>query len=80
MGTLFNQRPRQDRLESSRVVAIGREVKEIANELDITFNDALKLYLAVAKVDDYDTKDEQLAGLGKLVQELVENIQILYEK
>lgn len=80
MGTLFNQIPRQERLGTSRVVAVGREVEEIAKELGITFNEAITLYLAVAKIDDYDTKDEQLAGLGELVQTLIEKVQYLNEK
>jgi len=31
----------------------------------------LNLYLAVAKIDDYDAKDEQLAGIGELFQEFI---------
>lgn len=72
MGTLFNQIPRQDRLEKGRIIAIGKEVKEIGKELRIPFDEALNLYLAVAKINDYDTKDEQLAGFGELLQSLIE--------
>lgn len=72
MGTLFNQLPRMERLTESQIIAIGSSIKEISKELDITFNDALNLYLAVAKIHDYDTKDEQLAGFGELLKEISE--------
>lgn len=74
MGTLFNQSPREERLTKGRIVAIGTDIKGIAEELDISFNDALNLYLAIAKIGDYDTKDEQLAGFGELLQSLIENL------
>lgn len=74
MGTLINQLPRMERLDESRIISIGETVKTIAKELDISFKDALNLYMAVAKIDDYDTKDEQLAGLGELLKELSTDI------
>lgn len=74
MGTLFNQLPRMERLDESRIISIGETVKTIAKKLDISFKDALNLYMAVAKIDDYDIKDEQLAGLGELLKELLTDI------
>ncbi|WP_342566698.1 hypothetical protein MKY09_11555 [Psychrobacillus sp. FSL K6-4046] len=74
MGTLFEQIPRHDRLDKSRIVTIGKEVKEIGEELGISFDNALNLYLAVAKISDYDTKDEQLAGFGELLQNLINQL------
>jgi len=71
MGTLFEQRPREKRLNDDRIISVGISVKNIADELDIPFQDALNLYLAVAKIDDYDAKDEQLAGIGELFQEFI---------
>lgn len=74
MGTLFNQPTRMESLEERRVISIGETVKTIAKELDISFKDALDLYMAVAKIHEYDTKDEQLAGFGELLKELSEDI------
>jgi len=72
MGTLFNQPRREDRISEERVIAMGIEIKNVADELDISYQDAINLYLAVAKIDDYDTKDEQLAGLGELFREFID--------
>lgn len=69
MGTLFNQKPRMDRLTDNRIISIGKNIKDISKKLEISFNDALNLYLTVAKIDDYDTKDEQLASLGELLKD-----------
>ena len=72
MGTLFNQDSRMEHLKNDRIISIGNRIKKIAEELDISFNDAINLYLAVAKIDDYDAKDEQLMGFGELLKDLVE--------
>lgn len=71
MGTLFNQLPRMQMLTADRVTTLGCDIQEIADELDISFADAISLYLATAKVDYYDSRDEQLAGFGELVQEFI---------
>jgi hypothetical protein len=71
MGTLFNQQPRMEYLTTDNVISIGQDIIEITESLDISFTEALNLYLAVAKVKDYDAKDEQLAGFGKLLQILI---------
>ena len=72
MGTLFNQDSRMEHLKNDRIISIGNRIKNIAEELDVSFNDAINLYLAVAKIDDYDVKDEQLMGFGELLKDLVE--------
>ena len=74
MGTLFNQRPRMDTLNDERIISMGNSFKRIAKELNITFDEAINLYLAVAKIDDYDAKDEQLSGFATLIKESVEDI------
>lgn len=77
MGTLFKQKPRAKHLTSDRVLSQGENIKEIAKKLDISFNDALNLYMAVAKIDDYDAKDEQLSGFGKILNTIADDIAIL---
>ena len=72
MGTLFDQPPRMERLKEDSIIALGISIQNIAGELDITFGEATDLYLAAAKIADYDTKDEQMAGFGELVRELVD--------
>lgn len=71
MGTLYNQLPREQRLTVNRVTEFGYEIQDIADELDISFADAIALYLACAKVDNYDSRDEQLAGFGELVNRFI---------
>ncbi len=79
MGTLFDQEKRVTFLTQEAVVSRGNLIKAIAKELGISFSEAIELYLAVAKINDYDTKDEQLAGFGELLKELTEAIQALNE-
>lgn len=74
MGTLFDQEPRQKRLEKEKVEYVGEQIKAISKSLEITFSDALNLYLAVAKIDDYDSKDEQLSDFGKLFEQLIDTL------
>ena len=74
MGTLFNQLPRMQHSNSVELNAleIGESVKLIQEDLGITFNQALELYKLSYRVHNDDIKDEQLAGFGKLIQELIE--------
>lgn len=72
MGTLFQQLDRLEKLRVLRVENVGRDIKTIAEELEISFDEALKLFEAVAKIDDYNSKDEQLAGFGKLLKDLID--------
>ncbi|MDB1687490.1 hypothetical protein [Enterococcus casseliflavus] len=75
MGTLFDQQPRRDYLSVDRVISFGEDMQEIAKELNISLSEAVELYLAVAKINDYDTKDEQLSGFGEILQSLVQAIE-----
>lgn len=72
MGTLFEQPERLRGLSIERVVSRGFEIKRISDELNISFNEAIDLYLAIAKIDDYEVKDEQLAGFGELFRNFIE--------
>lgn len=74
MGTLFNQLPRMHHNNSVELNAfeIGKSVKLIQKDLGITFTQALELYKLSYQVHNDDIKDEQLAGFGKLIQELIE--------
>ena len=74
MGTLFSQLPRMQHSNSVELNAleIGESVKLIQEDLGITFNQALELYKLCYRVHNDDIKDEQLAGFGKLIQELIE--------
>ena len=78
MGTLLNQLPRMTYRESVELnaVKIGRSVKLIQEDLGITFNQALELYKLSYQVHDGDTKDEQLAGFGELIQDLIRVLDI----
>lgn len=75
MGTLFNQQPRRDHLSVEGVISFGKDMQIIAEELNISTSEALELYLAIAKINDYDTKDEQLSGFGDILQSLVQAIE-----
>ncbi|EMF0307642.1 hypothetical protein [Enterococcus hirae] len=75
MGTLFNQQPRRDHLSAEGVIAFGKDMQKIAKELNISISEAVELYLATAKINDYDTKDEQLSGFGEILQSLVQAIE-----
>lgn len=70
MGTLFQQQDRLERLRVLRIVNIGSDIKAIAEELEISFDEAPRLFELVAKIDDYNSTDEQLAGFGKLLKDL----------
>jgi len=69
MGTLKNQDPRQDNLTTDVLLGHGNKIKKVAEKLDISFNEALNLYQVVAKINDYDVKDEQLAGFGEILED-----------
>lgn len=70
MGTLFDQKPRGNYLTKEVFISKGQLIKEVAKELGINFSEAIELYLAVASINDYDIKDEQLMGFGNLLMEL----------
>ncbi|MHA3066600.1 hypothetical protein [Lacticaseibacillus saniviri] len=70
MGTLQNQKPRFDFITEDVAAAFSAEIENIAKTVGISHADALADFLALAKIDDYDRKDEQLAGFGKLLDAL----------
>lgn len=71
MGTLFEQRPRWERMkEPGYSVFIAAE--HLSGQYGISFENALKCIELDFKIDDYDSKDEQLAGFGELLEQLVE--------
>ncbi|EMF0288248.1 hypothetical protein KGC99_002147 [Enterococcus hirae] len=76
MGTLFNQQPRRDHLSVEGVIDFGKDMQKIAKELNISISEAVELYLATAKINDYDTKDEQLSGFGEILNSLVQAIEV----
>ena len=71
MGTLFEQRPRIEQLPTPgyRIVLIANE---LAGMFGISFVEALKCIELDHKINDYDVKDEQLAGFGKLLRDYLE--------
>lgn len=77
MGTLGNQEPRATFLTQEMIVSKGKLIKAIAKELGVSFSEAIELYIAVAKVNNYDVKDEQLAGFGDLIKDLTDAIKEL---
>ncbi|MFW6030505.1 MAG: hypothetical protein ACOCRO_09685 [Halanaerobiales bacterium] len=72
MGTIKEQRPRIENLTKAKLLSQGETLKEIAKKLDITFSEAVDLFLAVAKVNDYDAKDEQIAGLAEIIEDFMD--------
>lgn len=74
MGTLFKQRPRKDYLTEEILVSNGLKIKNVADKLKISFDEAIQLYLAIAKIHDYDVKDEQLAGFGEIFLSLIDKL------
>jgi len=73
MGTLFNQLPRVEQLKYDEIISLGTTIDDIAGEFDISFKDAIDLYMAAAKMNNYDVCDEQLAGFGELLKDLAES-------
>ncbi|MHA3067306.1 hypothetical protein [Lacticaseibacillus saniviri] len=68
MATLKNQPPRQDNLTHVALMALANEVKLLARDAGITYMEALETYNALAKINDYDARDEQLAGFAKILE------------
>ncbi len=73
MGTLFNQRPRMEYFHSFGVSFIDT-VKNLAEKNNLTIEETCRILELTMKIDDYDRKDEQLAGVGKLIKEMNEQI------
>ncbi|PFS66414.1 hypothetical protein [Bacillus thuringiensis] len=78
MGTLFNQKPRMEYFHSFGVNFINT-VKNLAEKNDLTIEETCRILELTMKIDDYDRKDEQLAGIGELIKEMNEQIMGLGE-
>ena len=72
MGTIHKQQPRCEYLSKEKLEGVGEMIRLLAERLEISFSDALNLYSTVAKVNDYDVKDEQLSDIGKLLEQLID--------
>jgi len=79
MGTLFNQTPRKDYFENDAVKFLDT-VKTLARDHGLTVEETCRILELSMKIDDYDRKDEQLAGLGRLIKDLIDEISMLREK
>lgn len=73
MGTLFDQQPRMEYFHSFGVNFINT-VKDLAEKNNLTIEETCRILELTMKIDDYDRKDEQLAGIGKLISEMNEQI------
>ena len=79
MGTLFNQPNRWEYVKFSSLDDLETQVrflKEIATDSQVDYKDVLATYNAMdartlisAQVNDWDVKDEQLAGFGKIAKQ-----------
>lgn len=67
MGTVNNQLPRMELLKDSRVSVFADRISEVAKDCDITYMEALETFKTLALIDDYDTKDEQIAGMYEMI-------------
>ncbi|WP_179880224.1 hypothetical protein [Bacillus cereus] len=54
-------------------------VKNLAEKSDLTIEETCRILELTMKIDDYDRKDEQLAGIGELIKEMNEQIMGLGE-
>ena len=84
MGTLFDQRQRWEHVPS-----LSKSTEEIISLMGYeSFDDfsaiesiqivelAIRNMEIVSRVNDYDAKDEQLAGFGKLFERAVEALEL----
>ncbi len=79
MGTLFNQIPRKHYFDNDAVKFLDT-VKTLARDHGLTVEETCRILELSMKIDDYDRKDEQLAGLGRLIKDLIDEISMLREK
>ena len=68
MGTVYNQEPRRTFLKEDQVIAFADMISNIAKESKITYLEALETFKALALINDYDTKDEQIAGVAEILE------------
>lgn len=71
MGTLFDQKPRVENIKEPgyRIVLYALD---LCDDYDfLNFSDASKCIELDFKIDNYDVRDEQLAGFGKLLERYI---------
>ncbi len=81
MSTLLNQPNRWDHVNFGTLTDLEelvRDIKEIATDNTVDYKDVLATYsastertMAMARVTDWDVKDEQLGGFGEILQEAI---------
>lgn len=69
MGTLLKQEPRMSVSTKDRLYSTGKEIKKLSEKLEISFKDAAKVYEIEMVKEDFDAKDEQLAGFAKRIDD-----------
>lgn len=74
MGTLTDQRPRME-TSFSETYAICNEIEYVMASYGFTFEQAIEVVKLSVQITDYDVKDEQLAGFGELLQQVVDALQ-----
>lgn len=79
MGTLFKQEPRMEYFFDYAVKHLDT-VKNLAKEHNLTIEETCRILELSMKIDDYDRKDEQLAGFGNLMKQLIEEISMIRER
>lgn len=92
MGTLFNQEPRSRHCtfgwkEESGFDEVYNSIKEKQKKYGLSFDQALEvaklseeIRRADCGLDDLDAKDEQIAGIGEIFQDLVNVIRHAVEE
>ena len=68
MGTVYNQEPRRTFLKEEQVIDFANMISNIAKESKITYLEALETFKALALINDYDAKDEQIAGIAEILE------------
>lgn len=74
MGTLFDQNIRTENIKEPGYRIVSYALDLCNNYSFLKFSDALKCIELDFKIDDYDIRDEQMGGLGHLLENLIEVI------
>lgn len=64
-------------MDKKRLINLGVEIKDISNELNISFDEAISLYNCLIKIDDYNMRDKQYDNLINSLDEINSNIKVL---
>lgn len=78
MGTLFNQQERS-KYAFSKADSICAEAKRLMDEHGVSEAAAMKALELSITINDFDTKDEQLAGFGEIARDLVGALSNIHE-